>query len=551
MQLTSIIRAFIGTLMTIFIAGNLSAQPLSKVIETGRQDTLRGSDNDERNWWDVQRYNISVTPDFETKSISGSVSLVFRVRGNGTTMQIDLQQPMQLDKAIVNGQQLQFTREGNVFHIRFNTQLPVSSTQQINLQFSGKPVEAVHPPWDGGWIWTKDKSGNPWMSVACQGVGASIWYPCKDIQSDEPDSGASLSITVPAELVAVGNGRLKKTSKTTNGKIEYVWEVKNPINNYDIIPYIGKYTHWKEIYTGEKGPLDCEFWVLEEDLDPAKKQFKQVKPMLSCLENWFGPYPFYEDGYKLVEAPHLGMEHQSAIAYGNKFMNGYLGKDLSGSGWGLKWDYIIIHESGHEWFGNNITSKDIADMWIHESFTTYSEVIFTQCQYGLEAGNDYLAGLRKGISNDIPMIGRYGVNREGSGDMYSKGANMIHTIRQLTNDTLFRNLLRGLNKEFYHKTVTTAEVEQYISKVVGKDLSKIFDQYLRTVKIPQLQYSISSGMLSYRWRNVVNGFDMPVKVKLDSTDTWLEPTSEWKTYKTNAAQLEADRNFYIELKRQD
>ncbi|KIC92915.1 M1 family metallopeptidase [Flavihumibacter solisilvae] len=551
MQLTSITRGFIGSLLTISLSLSATAQqPLSKTEVLTKQDTLRGTLNAERSWWDVTRYDISVTPDYETKTIKGTVTMSFKVTGKGNAMQVDLQEPMMLDKAEINGKSLKITREGNAFHIAINKALPVNSTQKILLSYSGKPTEAVRPPWDGGWIWKKDKAGNPWMSVACQGLGASVWYPCKDHQSDEPDNGASLSMTVPSDLVAVGNGRLIK--KTPAGdKTTYVWEVKNPINNYNIIPYIGKYASWKETYKGEKGNLDCEYWVLEEDLDKAKQQFQQVKPMMECFEHWFGPYPFYEDGYKLVQSPHLGMEHQSAVAYGNRFMNGYLGKDLSGTGHGLKWDFIIIHETGHEWFGNNITTKDIADMWVHEGFTNYSETIYTTCQSGVTAGNEYLAGIRRNIQNNIPIIGQYGVNKEGSGDMYAKGANMIHIIRQLIgDDEKFRQLLRGLNKDFYHKTVTSAEVEKYINQFAGKDFSKIFDQYLRTVKIPQLQYQFLAGTLSYRWRNSVDGFDMPVKVKLDGTDTWLEPTPEWKTLTTPATSLEADKNFYIETKQQ-
>ncbi|MBC6489923.1 M1 family metallopeptidase [Flavihumibacter stibioxidans] len=546
MQLTSIGRVIIGLLSIISSACVSQAQPLSKSGSATRQDSLRGTLNAERTWWDVTRYDISVQPDYSAKTIKGSVVMGFRVTGTGSKMQIDLQEPMQLDKALLNGQSLNFTREGNHFHLSIDVSLPQNSQQSITLEFSGKPVEAVRPPWDGGWIWRKDKQGNPWMSVACQGLGASVWYPCKDHQSDEPDNGASLAIIVPQDLVGVGNGRLIKTEPNDNGTTTYVWEVKNPINNYNIIPYIGKYAHWSEVFNGEKGPLNCEYWVLEENLEAAKKQFQQTKPMLQCFEHWFGPYPFYEDGFKLVESPHLGMEHQSAVAYGNKFQNGYLGRDLSGTGWGLKWDFILVHESGHEWFGNNITTKDIADMWVHEGFTNYSETIFTQCQSGLDAANDYLVGIRKNIANDIPVIGQYGVNKEGSGDMYYKASNMIHIIRQIIgDDEKFRLLLRGLNKDFYHSTTSSAEVEKYISNYAGKDLSKIFDQYLRTTQVPRLEYRFKKGKLFYRWQNVADGFNMPVKVKLDKNDTWLEPATQWKTLRTKATALTADRNFYI------
>lgn len=531
---------------------NINAQPLSKRGVLTHQDTLRGSLNPERTWWDVTRYDISVTPDYAAKTISGEIGIGFKVITNSGPMQIDLQEPMNIIKASINGKAIAFTREGNAWHLDVTEKLSNGSTQVLKIEFSGKPREAIRPPWDGGWIWAKDRAGNPWMSVACQGLGASVWYPCKDHQSDEPERGASLTMIVNKDQVAVGNGRLKEKKDVAGNKIQYTWEVKNPINNYDIIPYIGKYTSWKDSILGERGKLDLEYWVLEEDLEAAKKQFIQVKPMIQCFEHWFGPYPFYEDGYKLVQAPHLGMEHQSAVAYGNKFKNGYLGRDLSGTGWGLKWDFIIIHESGHEWFGNSITSRDVADMWVHEGFTNYSETIFTECHDGLEAANEYVAGTRSGIRNDIPIIGIYGVNKEGSGDMYPKSGNMIHYIRQLMkNDEKFRQLLRGLNRNFYHRTTTSAEVENYVSKTVGRDLTPLFEQYLRTIKIPQLQYGISNGTLSYRWRNVVPGFNLPVKVKIADKDSWLEPTEEWQTLKTTADSIEVDRNFYVTLKKQD
>ncbi|RZM08125.1 MAG: M1 family peptidase, partial [Pedobacter sp.] len=417
----------------------------------------------------------------------------------------------------------------------------------LTIYFSGKPRKAVRPPWDGGWIWKKDKLGNPWMSVACQGLGASVWYPCKDIQSDEPDNGATLRITVADSLTAVGNGRLKQTIKNGNGTSTWQWEVTSPINSYNIVPYIGKYAHFNEKYKGEAGMLDMDYWVLAYDLDSARKQFKDAPRMMKAFEYWFGPYPFYKDGYKLVQAPHLGMEHQSAVAYGNQFKNGYLGRDLSGTGWGLKWDFIIVHESGHEWFANNITTKDIADMWVHEGFTNYSESLFTDYYYGKEAGNEYARGTRRNISNDIPVIGIYGVNKEGSGDMYYKAGNMLHSIRQVIGDVKFRTILRGLNKTYYHKTVTTKEIEDYISKNAKTDFSKVFDQYLRTTQIPTLEYKVDGYSLKYRYINCVPGFNLPLKIHF-KTDQWIKPTTEWKTlslYPEGPTDFSIDPNFLI------
>ena len=471
---------------------------------------------------------------------------------NGSKMQIDLQEPMQLDAAIFQGKKLPAIREGNVYWITFPKPIEKGARISLDLQFSGKPREAIRPPWDGGWIWKKDENGRPWMSVACQGLGASVWYPCKDHQSDEPDS-ASLTMVVPDSLMAVGNGRLRTQLKQKNGKTAYTWAVVNPINNYNIIPYIGKYVEFSETFSGEKGKLDCNYWVLDHDLAKAKEQFRQASQMLKCFEHWFGPYPFYEDGYKLVESPHLGMEHQSAVAYGNKFKNGYLGRDLSGTGWGLKWDFIIVHESGHEWFANNITTNDIADMWIHEGFTNYSETLFTTCEFGKEAGNDYVIGTRKLIQNDKPIIGYYGVNQEGSGDMYYKGGNLLHTVRQVINDDeKFRSILRGLNKTFYHKTVDSRDVEAYFTRESGKDLGKIFDQYLRTTQIPVLEYKMSASGVQYRWMNTIEGFNMPIKLG-GSKEIWLMPGAEWKTFTPadgyDGSDFSVDRNFYIQTKK--
>jgi aminopeptidase N len=510
-----------------------------------RQDTLRGSITPERAWWDVLHYGIVVMPDYNTKTISGVVELKVKAIASGKRLQIDLQEPIQLDRATMQDTNLAPVREGNVYYIDLPEEIAAGTEFTLSLHYSGKPREAKRAPWDGGWIWSKDALGRPWMSVACQGLGASVWFPCKDHQSDEPDQGTLLTIIVPDTLVAVGNGKLIE-SKNVNDQLKaFTWEVKNPINSYNIIPYIGKYVHWREVYAGEVSDLYCDYWVLDYELEKAKEQFKQTQAMLKCFEHWFGAYPFYEDGFKLVQSPHLGMEHQSAIAYGNGFKNGYLGRDLSQTGWGLKWDFILIHESGHEWFGNNITSTDIADMWIHESFTNYSETIFTMCEFGLVAGNDYVIGTRKLIQNDIPIIGTYGVNKRGSGDMYYKGGNMIHTIRQLIDDDeKFRMILRGLNEKFHHTTVTTDQVEEYISKQAGINFTKVFDQYLRNTQIPTLEYRVEKKKLYYRWSNSIERFDMPVKLQ---SGKWITPKSEWQNLK-NLTSLNVDRNFYISVK---
>jgi aminopeptidase N len=534
----------------------LMAQPLNQKKGFTHQDSLRGTIGPERAWWDVLHYDVAVTPDYATKSITGRTTIRYKVLPGQRSdyMQIDLQQPMMVDtifydqKLYINYPPKPYYNEGNVWHIPLPRATP-NSEHSISIVYHGTPRQAKTPPWDGGWIWSKDEKGRPWMTVACQGLGASVWFPCKDHQSDEPDNGATLRMTVPDSLVAVGNG--KQISRTSSGgKTTTAWQVKDPINNYTIIPYIGKYVSWKDTLQGEKGVLNLTYWTLDYDQEKARKQFEQVKPMLRAFEYWFGPYPFYEDGYQLVEAPHLGMEHQSAVAYGNKFRNGYLGRDLSGSGWGLKWDYIIVHESGHEWFGNNITTKDIADMWVHEGFTDYSETLFTEYYYGKEAADAYLQGLRKNIGNDMPIIGAYGVNQEGSGDMYFKGANMIHMIRQIINDDkLFREILRGLNKEFYHQTVTSRMVEGYIIRKSGKELRPVFDQYLRTTQVPELQLKQNGGQLSFKWAQCIEGFDMPVRL---TNGQWIYPTTKEQTIKlenAGSATVDADKNFYIKVKK--
>ena len=514
-----------------------------------RQDTLRGNVTPERAWWDAVKYDISITPDFAQKAIRGINILSFKALKPGKRMQIDMQVPMKITDIIYQRQSLPLTREGNVYYADFPHPLPQEEILSLQIHFEGAPRIAVNPPWDGGWIWAKDKEGNPWVSAACQGLGASSWYPCKDHQGDEPDS-AVITLIVPDTLIGISNGRLRDKQKQPAGLTAYTWAVTNPINNYAIVPYIGKYAHWSEQYEGEKGKLDLDYWALEEDLDKARRQFKQVPEMLKCFEYWFGPYPFYEDGYKLVQAPYLGMEHQSAIAYGNEFKNGYLGRDLSGSGWGLKWDYIIVHESGHEWFGNNITTNDIADMWVHEGFTHYSEALFTECQSGKAAGNEYSIGTRKLISNDRPVIGAYGLNNRGSDDMYYKGGALVHMIRQLINDDeKFRALLRGLNSDFHYQTVDSRMIEDYISKKTGIDLSPFFDQYLRTVNIPTLEYQYSDKTLQYRWSNCVERFNMPLRIFSGGKLLWIYPTEKWKKTETEGDSFEADRNFYIQVKK--
>ncbi len=534
-------------------------QPLHGEKKFTHADTLRGSLGPERRWWDVLHYDVSVRPDFTSKSITGITIIGFLAKEDGLRMQIDLQQPLIVDSVTAdvskfrNGgftivdQRATTEREGDVLWVDLPTPIKAGEVSTVRITYHGVPREARTPPWDGGWIWKTDTEGNPWMSVACQGLGASVWYPCKDAQSDEPDDGAALHITVPDSLQAIGNGRLRDVMKNNDGTSTWNWKVTSPINNYDLIPYIGKYAHFGEVYQGLEGPLDCDYWVLKHNETKAREQFKQVPSMLKCFEDRFGPYPFYKDSYKLVEAPHLGMEHQSAVAYGNHYQNGYLGRDLSGTGWGLKWDYIIVHESGHEWFGNSITTADIADMWVHEGFTMYSEVVFTECQSGRAAADEYAQGVRRNIRNDKPIIGPYGVNQEGSGDMYYKGAALIHMIRHIVGDSTFNAMLRGMNKRFRHSITSSADVERFITDFTQRDFHPMFDQYLRTTRIPVLEWGVRKGDLLTRWTDCDAGFHMPVTILVNGeermvniSDQWSAPASEL----SDAAVLTIDKNWY-------
>jgi aminopeptidase N len=540
--------------LLLLMTQTASAQLMNRKQQYTLADSLRGMLSPLRSCYDVNYYHLDISIDIDNQSIKGSNEFSFRATQNFKKLQFDLFSNLEVAQVIFKGQQLPFTRKFNAVFVTFPKTIEKGSQEKFKVFYSGKPVIAKNPPWDGGFIFSKDKAGDPWISVACQGLGASSWWPCKDHQSDEVDS-MLISVSVPKDLQEISNGRLRSKIEKPNDYLQYNWFVKSPINNYNVSFYIGKYAHWSDAYMGEKGKLTLDYWALKADSALARSHWNAaVKAMLKSFEHWFGPYPFYEDGYKLVQAPQLGMEHQSAIAYGNEFKMGYLGTDLSGSGWGLKFDFITVHESGHEWFGNNITAKDIADMWIHEAFTTYAEVLFIASAHGKKAAAEYVIGIRKNIKNDNPIIGTYDVNQEGSGDMYYKGANLIHLIRQLIdNDEKFRGILRGLNKIFYHQTVTTQQVENYLSTQSGLRLQKVFDQYLRHANIPILEYQITNGLLKYRWVADVKSFDMPVKVSLQKGSyTYIYPGNDWKTINIDPSitteTFQADPNFYICLK---
>jgi aminopeptidase N len=511
-----------------------------------RQDTLRGSITKERIWWDLTYYHLDISVDPINRTIKGSNEISYTVLEPYSEIQIDLQNPLVLTKAEQNDENLEIRHDGNAHFIKLKKKQIRGAKNKIKVFYEGKPKTAVRAPWDGGISWTKDKNGNHFIASSCQGLGASVWWPNKDHMYDEVE-GMLMSVNVPKGLFNVSNGRLIKIEEKENSNT-YHWEVKNPINNYGVNINIGDYVNFSEIYKGESGDLDMDYYVLRDNLEIAKIHFKDAIKSMEAFEHWFGPYPFYEDSFKLVEAPYLGMEHQSSVTYGNKFKQGYLGRDLSGSGWGLMFDYIIIHETGHEWFANNITYKDIADMWIHESFTTYSENLFLDFHFGKKASSEYVIGKRKRIRNIKPIIGTYNVNKSGSGDMYDKGSNILHTLRQITNDDeKWRQVLRGLNKEFYHQTVTTTQVENYISKKMKMDLKPFFDQYLRDVRIPVLEHYMDNEKLFFKWNNVIDGFNMPLKIILKSGNKIIYPTKQWKSIEIKDS-FKIDNNYYVDSK---
>ena len=544
-------RFYILLCLTFMCALNFQSQGLMEEKNNfSRQDTLRGSITPERIWWDLTYYHLKVQVDPEKRYISGENTIKYNVLSANQTMQIDLQAPLNITKVTQDGKKLKILHDGNAHFITLTKQQVIGNTESIIVHYKGNPKEAIRAPWDGGFSWKKDSNGNHFVATSCQGLGASVWWPCKDHMYDEVES-MRISVTVPSNLMDVSNGRLESIEnhgETTT----YNWFVDNPINNYGVNVNIGDYTHFSEVFDGEKGPLSMDYYVLNDNLEKAKKQFTDAPKMMKAFEHWFGPYPFYEDGFKLVEVPYLGMEHQSSVTYGNQYKQGYLGRDLSGTGWGLKFDFIIIHESGHEWFANNITDIDIADMWIHESFTNYSESLFLDYYYGKKASSEYVIGLRKTIANTSPIIGKYNLNKEGSSDMYNKGGNMLHTLRQLIdNDEKWRLILRKMNAEFYHQTVTTKQIEDFLSKETGFNLNPFFNQYLRAINIPTLEHKIENNTLKYRWTNTNANFEMPLKTTINGEEKWIYPTSNWKKLELTSADSSfvIDENFYVFTKK--
>ncbi|MCA5004693.1 M1 family metallopeptidase [Sphingobacterium bovistauri] len=520
-----------------------------------KADSLRGQLTPLRSCYDIQYYHLDVKVDLDNKFISGSNLFKFKAVNDFNKLQFDLFDNLSVDKIVYHGNELLFTRDYNAVFVTFPKTIKKNQNDEFIVFYSGNPIQATRAPWDGGIDWKRDSNGKHFVATAVQGLGASAWWPNKDHQSDEPDS-MLISVTVPKDLVNVSNGRLIKKEMFDDGHNKYHWLVTNPINNYNVSLNIGDYVTMQEKVKTEKGLLDVEYYILRENDTPTKKKHLNINvaQTLEALEYWFGPYPFFEDSYKIVETAHLGMEHQSAIAYGNNYQNGYRGFDSSNTGWGKKWDFIIVHESGHEWFGNNITAADIADMWIHESFTNYSEALFIDYHYGKEAGQAYVYGNRAGIKNDKPMQGPYHVNKEGSGDMYLKGGVFWNMIRTMVNDdTKWRSILRALNHHFRHKQVDYNDILNYISTHTSLNLDKVFEQYIQNKTIPVLDVKFNSnGDVLARWLTDVKDFHMPIHLGIEKNYKLIKLTDKYTKINIKGlskANLSVDTyNYYINTK---
>lgn len=455
---------FVGLLN--FISISLFAYPVDPVYHRLRSNN------------DLLSYQLRVRIEPDKKRISGENLIKMRILKSCKAIQLDLDTPMVLNEVRLGNQLVSFQRKERAVILKFDKKLKKNEIIELICKFEGNPQTAKKAPWDGGFVWDKDSLGNPWVGLACEGDGASIWFPCKDQWKDEPEY-LRLSIEVPQGLTAVGNGRMLGSQRLQDGFERFDWEVKNPINHYNINVNVGKYAHIHEQFKQVEGMLSLDYYVLEYHEAIARNHFRQVEQMQRCFEFWFGPYPFPEDGYKLVETPYWGMEHQSCVAYGNNFQNNAFG-----------FDFIIVHESGHEWFANSVTASDRSAMWIHESFTTYSEAVYVECQAGPERAKAYLKSQLANVKNTYPILGEYESGHHAKdNDLYYKGSWMLHTLRNhLQNDTLWQNALRDFALHFRHKTLTSEDVVRFFSKRCKQDLSSFFRNYLEFASLPVLEY---------------------------------------------------------------
>ena len=536
------------------ISTNLFSQNYSK------GDSLRGNLSSFRSCYDVFFYDLYIIVDDQQKKIlNSSNNIHLTALTDFQKIQIDLFENLKIHSIEFEDKELDFQRIYNAVFINFPRVIESDENIFFKITYSGNPRVAVNPPWDGGFSWEKDKNDNSWIGVSCQGLGASSWWPCKDHQSDEPDS-MKITCSVRKPLQVISNGNLMNDTVVYNKDLNTLttkssWFVSYPINSYNVTLCIGDYSHFNDIYINQEDTLDLDYYVLSYNKKKAMEHFNQVKPMLACFEKYFGPYPFWSDGYALVETPYLGMEHQSAIAYGNNFLPGYNGNTKFTAG--FDFDYIIIHETGHEWWGNSITTNDIADMWIHEGFCTYSEVLYVECIYGYDAMLKYVNNQKKSVRNDKPIVGPYNVNTRGSNDMYQKASLMLHTLRSvIDNDSLWFSLIKGISYEFKHKTIDGIDVINYINSVIQRDFSTFFNQYLNTKEIPVLEYKIQKNgrehTLIYRW-DAISGFNMNILVNDGIKDIWITPEDTWQELSLGFCDIKAfnirQDLFFIDVKK--
>ncbi len=507
-------------------------------------DTLIGSYNELRSNNDLLYYDLDVKLDIEDKYISGVNSIKFKMLKNDRKIQIDLHQRLQVDSIKIEDNILLFDRLHNSVLIEFPRTLRKENTYTIDFYYSGHPIETGR---FGGIVFEEDSLGNPWIYTACQGPGANVWWPNKDQQFDEPDS-MLLSVTVPDTLIDISNGHLVKGVDLEDGYTKYVWKISYPINNYCVALNIADYVHFSDEHEG----FSIDYYVLPYHLEKAKDQFKQVVPMLECYEKYFGEYPFPKDGFKLVEVPYSGMEHQTAVSYGNGFINGYNGGDWTGVGISPRFDFIIIHESGHEWFGNIITAADDSDAWIHEGWTTYAEAVYVECMWGYEDALKYLNGYKDLMYNREPILCPTGVNHWPTRDMYFKGALFLNTLRSIiNNDHLWWSMVYEFSYYFRGQNIYVTDVITFINQYFGFDLTKIFEQYMMFSEIPKLELKYNSESIDYRWSTNVDQFKMPILAGINDDYDFILPTNEWQSIALSIDEIDEwnidENKFYIDI----
>ena len=476
-----------------------------------------------RTCYDVTFYELNIDIDLDNRMIAGYVDFYAWAVNEFTELQFDLAKNMVLDEVNYKGRSLTYTREEDAVFVTFPA-VQAGTQFQFRVTYHGKPAEAKKPPWDGGFVWEKDKAGRDFVGVACEGDGASLWWPCKDHPTEEPDSMA-INITVPSDIMCVANGRLREKVET-DVKTTYKWFVTKPINNYNVSVNIANYAVIADTIHSVTGIQPVTYYVLDYNETVAREHFKEARAMMRSLEKFFGPFPWWEDGYKLVETPYLGMEHQTAVAYGNDFKTYERGiRTIYGY-----MDYIILHETAHEWWGNNITACDGADVWLHEGFAVYSEVLYVEDQLGYPMSIHYLLELRRGIQNRRAIVGPRGEYYWGFEDAYNKGAWILHTLRSvLDDDAMFFGILKGFQQEFAAQIVCTEDLVEYINNATVKDFTPFFDQYIFDRRPPTLEYSLTKDKLLYRYTGILPEFSMPVNVLVNKDEVRLQPSMATQT----------------------